>query len=168
MVMDKKYYIYVYYREDKTPYYIGKGCDSRITGQHEVKVPDKKYREKLFENLWEDEAYFIESELINKYGRKGLDYGGILENRASGRYSMEEIAEEYKERERRIKEEEEDKERFKEYYQELEDNWQKEMYNLRLIRDNNPDRFIEHLINYEYFDEDGREQLELVCKELLV
>ena len=42
------------------------------------------------------------------------------------------------------------------------------MYNLRLIRDNNPDRFIEHLINYEYFDEDGREQLELVCKELLV
>ena len=94
--------------------------------------------------------------------------GGILDNVASGRYSMEEIAEEYKERERRIKEEEEDKERFKEYYQELEDNWQKEMYNLRLIRDNNPDRFIEHLINYEYFDEDGREQLELVCKELLV
>ena len=167
--MDKKYYIYVYYREDKTtPYYIGKGCEGRITGQHEVKVPDEEYREKLYENLWEDEAYFIESELINKYGRIGIDKGGILKNKASGRYSMEEIAEEYKEQERRIIEEEEDKERFKEYYQELEDYWQKEMYNLRLIRDNNPDRFIEHLINYEYFDEDGREQLELVCKELLV
>ena len=45
--MDKKYYIYVYYREDKTPYYIGKGCEGRITGHHTVKVPDEEYFTKL-------------------------------------------------------------------------------------------------------------------------
>ena len=133
--MDKKYYIYVYYREDKTtPYYIGKGCEGRITGHHSVKVPDKEYREKLYENLWEDDAYIIESELINKYGRKGIDYGGILDNIASGRYSMEEIAEEYKERERIRIEEEKDKE----YFKRLDEEWQWELDKLIWIKDNSP------------------------------
>ena len=168
MVMDKKYYIYVYYREDKTPYYIGKGCEGRITGHHTVKVPDEEYREKLYENLWEEDAYIIESELINKYGRKGIDHGGILYNVASGRYSMEEIAEIYKERERDRIEEEEYKERFKEYDQELEDNWQSELASLRFIRDRDPERFTGFLIDYEYFDENEQEQLKEVCKELLV
>ena len=171
--MDKKYYIYVYYREDKTPYYIGKGCDSRITGQHTVKVPDKKYREKLYENLWEDEAYFIESELINKYGRIGIDKGGILKNKASGRYSMEEIAEEYKERERMRIEEEKDKE----YFKILDEEWQYELDKLIWIQDNSPSMWNEIYSNYwEYkieseltsCDEEYEESIEYETVDALV
>tara|TARA_B100001250_G_scaffold271785_1_gene234659 strand:- start:58 stop:615 length:558 start_codon:yes stop_codon:yes gene_type:complete len=132
--MDKKYYIYVYYREDKTPYYIGKGCDSRITGQHYVKVPDEEYREKLFENLWEEEAYIIESELINQYGRIGIDKGGILKNKAAGRYSMEEIAEIYKEQEEQQKRDAE----WDEWQKEIDEEWQWELDKLIWIKDNSP------------------------------
>lgn len=132
--MDKKYYVYVYYREDKTPYYIGKGCGSRITGQHYVKVPDKEYRGKLHENLCEEEAYFIESELINQYGRIGFEKGGILKNRAAGRYSMEEIAEEYKEQEEQQKRDAE----WDEYKKELDEEWQFELDKLIWIKGNSP------------------------------
>ena len=133
--MDKKYYIYVYYREDKTPYYIGKGCGSRISSNRRaVKVPDKKYREKLYENLWEEEAYFYESELINQYGRIGIDEGGILENVAPGRYSMEEIVEEYKEEEEQQKRDAE----WDEWKKELDKEWQWELDKLIWIKDNGP------------------------------
>ena len=142
--MDKKYYIYVYYREDKTPYYIGKGCHSRITGQHTVKVPDKEYREKLYENLWEEEAYFIESELINQYGRIGIDKGGILKNKAAGRYSMEEIAEEYKEQEEQQKRDAE----WDEWQKPIDKEWQYELDKLIWIKDNSPSMWNEIYSNY--------------------
>ena len=142
--MDKKYYIYVYYREDKTPYYIGKGCDSRITGQHYVKVPDEEYREKLFENLWEEEAYIIESELINQYGRIGIDKGGILKNKAAGRYSMEEIAEIYKEQEEQQKRDAE----WDEWQKEIDEEWQFELDKLIWIKDNSPSMWNEIYSNY--------------------
>jgi hypothetical protein len=132
--MDKKYYVYVYYREDKTPYYIGKGCGSRITGQHEVKVPDKEYIEKLHENLCEEEAYFIESELINQYGRIGFEKGGILKNKAAGRYTAEEIAEEYKEQEKQQKRDAE----WDEWKKEIDEEWQFELDKLIWIKGNSP------------------------------
>ena len=143
--MDKKYYIYVYYREDKTPYYIGKGCGSRISSNRRaVKVPDKKYREKLYENLWEEEAYFYESELINQYGRIGIDEGGILENVAPGRYSMEEIVEEYKEEEEQQKRDAE----WDEWQKEIDEEWQWELDKLIWIKDNSPSMWNEIYSNY--------------------
>ena len=171
--MDKKYYVYAYYREDKPPYYIGKGCEGRIAGQHEVKVPDKEYREKLYENLWEEEAYFYESELINQYGRIGIDKGGILKNKASGRYSMEEIAKEYKEQEKQQKRDAE----WDEWHKPIDKEWQYELDKLIWIKDNSPSMWNEIYSNYwEYkieseltsCDEEYEESIEYETVDALV
>ena len=75
------YYVYAYLREDGTPYYIGKGHNGRMDQKHNnVGMPPKNRRVKLKENLTEKEALQYEMEQIEKYGRKGLDEGGILRN----------------------------------------------------------------------------------------
>ena len=164
-----KYYVYQYLREDGTPYYIGKGSGSRIHDKnHKVKLPPKERRQIIEKNLDEETAYWLESCYIYKHGMIHMMNGGILENRAYLRYSADEIKEAVEFEEEYRKKEEEDKERFKEYYQELEDNWQKELYDLREVRDNDPERFTGFVIDYEYFDENEQEQLKEVCKELLV
>ena len=79
------YYVYSYLREDETPYYIGKGQRWRMNQKHNnVGMPPRERRVKLKENLTEEEAHQYEIELIKKYGRKGLDEGGILRNTSIG------------------------------------------------------------------------------------
>lgn len=82
--MSKLYYVYVYLREDGSPYYIGKGKGKRITAPHNVNVPkDASRRVKLHENVTEEEAHRLEMDLIAHYGRKN-NGTGILRNLTDG------------------------------------------------------------------------------------
>ena len=76
------YYTYAYLREDKTPYYIGKGKGYRINSkQRNIKPPKDKSRIIfLKQNLTEEEACKHESDMIDVLGSKDLGTG-ILHNR---------------------------------------------------------------------------------------
>jgi NUMOD3 motif len=80
------YYTYAYLREDKTPYYIGKGTGKRIysTNRKGLKPPKDKSRIiYLKQNLTEEEAFKHEIYMIDVFGR--IDLGtGILHNRTDG------------------------------------------------------------------------------------
>ena len=79
------YYTYAYLREDKTPYYIGKGKGSRIYSKHKrIKPPkDKSLIIFLKKNLTEEEAFKHEIYMIAIFGRKDLGTG-ILRNLTNG------------------------------------------------------------------------------------
>lgn len=80
------YYVYAYLNQTTgKPYYIGKGKENRINAPHQnLNIPpDPKNRILLKENLSEQEALIIETEYIEKYGRKDLGTG-ILQNRTNG------------------------------------------------------------------------------------
>ena len=79
------YYTYAYLREDKTPYYIGKGKGNRIySKQKYIKPPKDKSRIiYLKQNLTEEEAFRHEIYMIAVLGRKDLGTG-ILHNRTGG------------------------------------------------------------------------------------
>jgi hypothetical protein len=80
------YYTYAYLREDKTPYYIGKGEKDRIykKGKGEIKPPrDKSRIIFLKQNLIENDAFKHEKYMIALFGRKDLGTG-ILHNRTDG------------------------------------------------------------------------------------
>ena len=79
------YYTYAYLREDKTPYYIGKGKGYRINSkQRNIKPPKDKSRIIfLKQNLREEEAFKHEIYMIDVFGRKDLGTG-ILHNRTDG------------------------------------------------------------------------------------
>ena len=83
--MKKDYYTYAYLREDRTPYYIGKGRGWRIYCTHRViKVPkNKSLIIFLKKNLTEAEAFKHEIYMINVFGRKDLGTG-ILRNLTNG------------------------------------------------------------------------------------
>lgn len=79
------YYTYAYLREDRTPYYIGKGKEDRIKSkQRSIKPPKDKSRIIfLKQNLTEEEAFKHEIYMIAVFGR--IDLGtGILHNRTNG------------------------------------------------------------------------------------
>jgi|TARA_B100001094_G_scaffold315914_1_gene356478 hypothetical protein len=82
------YYVYQYVREDQTPYYIGKGKDDRAWVSHcrsngaEIKPKDNSRIQILKENLTEQEAFALETELIQKYELK--ENGGLLVNMTYG------------------------------------------------------------------------------------
>jgi len=83
------YYTYAYLREDKTPYYIGKGIGNRVYNKHMRKdgknlLPKDKSRIIfLKQNLTEEEAFKHEIYMIAVFGR--IDLGtGILHNRTNG------------------------------------------------------------------------------------
>lgn len=81
-----QYYTYAYLREDRTPYYVGKGEKNRIykKGKGEIKPPKDKSRIIfLKQNLTEQEAFKHEIYMINVFGRKDLGTG-ILRNRTNG------------------------------------------------------------------------------------
>ena len=79
------YYTYAYLREDKTPYYIGKGKDDRIySTNRRIKPPKDKSRIiYLKQNLTETEAFRHEIYMISVFGRKDLGTG-ILYNMTNG------------------------------------------------------------------------------------
>jgi hypothetical protein len=79
------YYTYAYLREDKTPYYIGKGNGTRIYRKtRRIKPPKDKSRIIfLKQNLTEEEAFRHEIYMIDVFGRKDLGTG-ILHNRTNG------------------------------------------------------------------------------------
>ena len=79
------YYTYAYLREDRTPYYIGKGKEYRInsTNRSLNKPKDKSRMIFLKQNLTEEEAFKHEKYMIAIFGRK--DNGtGILRNKSDG------------------------------------------------------------------------------------
>jgi hypothetical protein len=84
--MTQFYYTYAYLREDRTPYYIGKGQGNRAykKGKGEVKLPKDKSRIIfLKQNLTEEESFKHEKYMIAVFGRK--DNGtGILRNMTDG------------------------------------------------------------------------------------
>ena len=83
--MSNCFYTYAYFREDKTPYYIGKGKGNRAwsTNHKPVEKPRHDRIMLLKTNLSEEEAFRHEKYMIAIFGRK--DKGtGILRNKSDG------------------------------------------------------------------------------------
>jgi hypothetical protein len=81
-----QYYTYAYLREDRTPYYIGKGQGNRAYRRSKkcIKPPKDKSRVIfLKQNLTEEEAFRHEKYMIAVFGRKDLGTG-ILHNLTDG------------------------------------------------------------------------------------
>ena len=86
MVNPNRFYTYAYLREDKTPYYIGKGQGNRAYNKTKGEVyPPKDKSRVIFlkQNLTEEEAFKHEIYMIVVFGRKDLETG-ILRNRTNG------------------------------------------------------------------------------------
>ena len=83
--MDNDYYTYAYLREDRTPYYIGKGRGNRIFYTFKRIKPPKDKSRIIFlkKNLTEAEAFKHEVYMIFVFGRKDLGTG-ILRNLTNG------------------------------------------------------------------------------------
>jgi len=86
----RKYYTYAYLREDRTPYYIGKGTRrkyggyTRATAKHPgISVPPKERILILKEFDCEIQSYRHEIYMISIFGRKDLGKG-ILYNKTDG------------------------------------------------------------------------------------
>ena len=79
------YYTYAYLREDKTPYYIGKGSGKRIYSKDRTIKPPKDKSRIIYlkQNLTEEEAFRHEIYMIDVFGRKDLGTG-ILYNMTNG------------------------------------------------------------------------------------
>jgi hypothetical protein len=83
--IEMHYYTYAYLREDKTPYYIGKGKGNRIYDKRKTIKPPKDKSRIIFlkQNISEEEAFKHEIYMIAVFGRKDLGTG-ILRNRTNG------------------------------------------------------------------------------------
>jgi len=78
------YYTYAYLREDKSPYYIGKGSGKRVYSKiRSVSIPPKDRILILKKDLTEDRAFQHEKYMIAVFGRKDLGTG-ILHNKTDG------------------------------------------------------------------------------------
>lgn len=80
------FYTYAYLREDKTPYYIGKGKNDRAFRRNKNNIRPPKDRSRVIflkQNLSEEEALKHEIYMIFVFGRKDLGTG-ILRNRTNG------------------------------------------------------------------------------------
>jgi hypothetical protein len=86
MVNPNRFYTYAYLREDRTPYYIGKGKGNRafIKSRKSAKPP-KDITRIIFlkQNITEEEAFKHEKYMIAVLGRKDLGTG-ILRNLTDG------------------------------------------------------------------------------------
>ena len=86
MVNPNRFYTYAYLREDRTPYYIGKGNGDRVYRKRSkgINAPKDKNRIiKLKQNLTEEEAFRHEIYMIAVFGRKDLGTG-IINNKTNG------------------------------------------------------------------------------------
>ena len=80
------YYTYAYLREDRTPYYIGKGKGNRAYRKYKGEVNPPKDKSRIIflkQNITEEEAFKHEIYMIAVFGR--IDLGtGILRNKTNG------------------------------------------------------------------------------------
>jgi hypothetical protein len=76
--MNCKYYVYLYLRDNGTPYYCGKG-----KGKRAYRKGSPNTVKLVATHLTESEAFELEKRLIKLYGRKDLG-SGILNNRTDG------------------------------------------------------------------------------------
>jgi hypothetical protein len=86
MVNPNRFYTYAYLREDRTPYYIGKGTGRRIYSANRKGLKPPKDKSRIIflkQNLTEQEAFKHEIYMIAVFGRKDLGTG-ILHNRTNG------------------------------------------------------------------------------------
>jgi hypothetical protein len=85
MVNPNRFYTYAYLREDRTPYYIGKGTGNRAYSQlnHNVSVPSKDKVLILKSKLSNEDANKHEKYMISVLGRKNNNTG-ILRNLTDG------------------------------------------------------------------------------------
>lgn len=86
MVNPYRFYTYAYLREDRTPYYIGKGQRRRIyenSGKPCATPKDKSRIIFLKQNLTEEDSFKHEIYMIALFGRKDLGTG-ILHNKSNG------------------------------------------------------------------------------------
>ena len=85
MVNPNRFYTYAYLREDKTPYYIGKGQGNRAYNKNRRVRPPRDKSRIIFlkKNILEEEAFKHEIYMIAVFGRKDLGTG-ILHNRTNG------------------------------------------------------------------------------------
>jgi len=85
METPREYYTYAYLREDRTPYYIGKGRGDRAFSSNRTINKPKDQSRIIFlkQNLTEEEAFRHEVYMIAVLGRKDLGTG-ILHNRTNG------------------------------------------------------------------------------------
>ncbi len=80
------FYTYAYLRENRTPYYIGKGKDKRAYQREKTDIKPPKDKSRILilkKNLTEDRAFRHEIYMISVFGRKDLGTG-ILHNRTDG------------------------------------------------------------------------------------
>jgi len=66
------YYVYAYLREDRTPYYIGKGSGQRAfkrNAQDRFPAPDLDRIEIIAYGLTEEDSFRIERDYISLFGR---------------------------------------------------------------------------------------------------
>ena len=86
MVNPNRFYTYAYLREDKTPYYVGKGKEDRAYYKRKGEVYPPKDKSRIIllkQNLTEEEAFKHEIYMISVFGRKDLGTG-ILRNKTDG------------------------------------------------------------------------------------
>jgi len=86
MVNPNRFYTYAYLRENRTPYYIGKGKERRLYKKTKGEVNPPKDKSRIIflkQNLTEEEAFRHEKYMIAVFGRKDLGTG-ILHNRTDG------------------------------------------------------------------------------------
>jgi len=86
MVKPNRFYTYAYLREDRTPYYIGKGKGIRLYNKHRGEVRPPKDKSRIIflkQNLTEEEAFKHEIYMIAVFGRKDIGTG-ILRNMTNG------------------------------------------------------------------------------------
>jgi hypothetical protein len=86
MVNPNRFYTYAYLREDRTPYYIGKGIGKRIIKRFKKDIKPPKDKSRIIflkQNLTEEEAFKHEIYMIAVFGRKDLGTG-ILRNMTNG------------------------------------------------------------------------------------
>lgn len=76
--MNCEYYVYLYLRDNGTPYYCGKG-----KGKRAYRKGSSTNIKLVAINLSENEAFLLEKHLIKLYGRKDIGTG-ILNNRTDG------------------------------------------------------------------------------------
>ena len=86
MVNPNRFYTYAYLREDRTPYYVGKGSGNRIKYRQRSDIKPPKDKSRIIflkQNLTEEEAFKHEKYMIVVFGRKNLGTG-ILHNKTDG------------------------------------------------------------------------------------